>query len=251
MLDRLRRVVQSSDTLAGLAFDIVIQTLILVSLVSLAIETVPTLSPGARRTLWVVEVGTVAIFTLEYLLRILTAEKPLRFMFSFFGLVDLLAIAPFYLTTGLDLRSFRAVRFLRLFRAAKLVRYNRAIRRFHRAFMLAREELALFFSVALLVIYIAGTGIYYFERDAQPEAFGSIPQSLWWAVATLTTVGYGDAFPITVGGRVFTFLVLMVGLGIVAVPSGMIAAALGEARRLENEEREASGLGSPPEDQVE
>ena len=110
------------------------------------------------------------------------------------------------------------------------MRYSKAIRRFHVAFRLAKEEFVLFAFVAVMILYLSAVGIYYFENEAQPEHFRSVFHSLWWAVATLTTVGYGDVYPVTVGGKIFTFFVLMVGLGIVAVPAGLVASALSKAR---------------------
>ena len=235
-MENLRRIVEENDTPAGRLFDITIQSLIALSLVSFSVGTIPDLSDGLKRALWWTEVCTVAIFTAEYLLRVLVARNKYRFVFSFLGLVDLAAILPFYLASGVDLRSIRAFRLLRLFRAVKLLRYSKATRRFHRAFFLAKEELVLFFSVALVLFYFAAVGIYHFENPAQPEAFRSIFHSLWWAAVTLTTVGYGDIYPITTGGKLFTVIILMVGLGVVAVPSGLMASALSEARRLEESE---------------
>lgn len=234
-MDRLREIVEHSRTPAGRAFDLVIQALIVLSLVSFCIETLPGLTSGTQLALRTFETITVAIFTAEYVLRLAVARNKIRFVFSFFGLVDLVAILPFYLARGVDLRSLRAFRLLRLFRALKLLRYSEAIRRFRYAFRLAREEIVLFGAVALLLLFLSAVGIYYFESEAQPESFGSIVDSLWWAVATLTTVGYGDVYPVTPGGKVFTFLVLLVGLGIVAVPSGLVASALSEARRVQTE----------------
>ena len=151
-------------------------------------------------------------------------------MFSFFGLVDLIAILPFYLSLGIDLRAVRVLRLLRVVRLFKLARYNQAMLRLQRAAALAKEELVLFVGVALMLIYMSAVGIYFFENPVQPDIFASIVHSLWWAVITLTTVGYGDAVPVTVGGRLFTFVILLLGLGIVAVPTGVIAAALEKAR---------------------
>lgn len=242
IVERLRRIVHQSDTSAGRAFNLVIQALILISVVSFTFETVPDLSPQAYETLRWIEIVTVAIFTVEYILRLVVAESKPGFAFSFFGLVDLAAILPFYLAGGLvDLRAVRALRFLRLFRIFKLARYNRAAQRFGRAFRHAREEMVLFFCVTLVLLYFAAVGIYYFERGVQPEAFSSVPASLWWAVATLTTVGYGDVYPITTGGRIFTFFILMIGLGTVAVPSGLLATALTEAREEEQERSAKKG----------
>ena len=215
----LKQIVERNDTPPGRVFDFAIQGLIVLSLVSFSIETLPDLRPATVRLLDVIEVGCIAVFTGEYLLRIALADRRLRFVFSFFGLVDLAAILPFYLASGLDLRFLRAFRLLRLFRAFKLLRYSRAIQRFHRAFVIAKEELILFACVTLLLLYFSAVGIYYFENAAQPNAFASVFDGLWWAVATLTTVGYGDVYPVTAGGRVFTFIVLMIGLGVVAVPT--------------------------------
>lgn len=100
---------------------------------------------------------------------------------------------------------------------------------------LAKEELILFFAATAMILYLSAVGIYFCENAAQPEAFGSVFHSLWWAVATLTTVGYGDVYPVTTAGRLFTFLVLLVGLGVVAVPAGLLSSALSKARELETE----------------
>ncbi|EGF29291.1 ion transporter [Rhodopirellula baltica] len=226
----LKQIVEKTDTKAGLAFDLTMQALILVSLVDFSIETLPGLSDDTRRLLWLVETTTVVVFTAEYLLRLFVADRKIEFATSFFGVIDLLAILPFYLSLGFDMRSVRAFRLLRLFRILKLARYNAAVRRFHRALLIAWEELVLFGIVAVIVLYLAAVGIYHFENEAQPDVFASVFHSLWWAVATLTTVGYGDIYPVTVGGRVFTFVVLIVGLGIVSIPAGLIASALSKAR---------------------
>jgi voltage-gated potassium channel len=229
----LKRMVEGTDTRAGRAFDLVIEFLIVVSLVSFAVETLPDLSQEVRDVLGILEVIIVAIFTIEYILRLVVADRPLRFVFSLYGLVDLAAILPFYIASGIDLRSIRVLRLLRLFRILKLARYSKAIRRFQRAFLLVKEELILFFAATTAVLYMSSVGIYYFERNAQPETFASVFHALWWAVVTLTTVGYGDVYPVTVGGKILTGVVLMLGLAIVAAPAGLIASALSEARRLD------------------
>lgn len=230
----LKRIVEDNDTKAGRAFDLTMQGLIVLSLIAFSIDTLPGLSEVGQRWLRIIEVVTVIIFTVEYLTRLVVADRKIGFITSFFGVVDLLAILPFYLSLGFDLRSVWAFRLLRLFRILKLARYNAAVRRFHRALLIAWEELVLFGMVALIVLYLAAAGIYHFENEAQPEAFASVFHSLWWAVTTLTTVGYGDIYPVTVGGRVFTFLVLLVGLGVVSVPAGLIASALSKARETDD-----------------
>jgi voltage-gated potassium channel len=234
-VELLKRIIENNDTRVGRAFDLTIQVLIILSLVTFSIETLPNLSDDTRRWLSFFEVCTVGIFTIEYFLRIVVADRKLGYIFSFFGIIDLISILPFYIASGVDLRSLRAFRMLRLFRILKLVRYSKAIQRFHRAFLIAREELVLYLFVTLLLLYLSAVGIYYFEHDAQPDLYSSVFHSLWWAVATLTTVGYGDVYPITVGGRIFTFLVLLVGLGVVSVPAGLVASALSKAREMDDE----------------
>lgn len=236
----LKRLVEETDTPQGRAFDLTIQALIVLSLITFALETLPDISETARRALHAIEVVTVVIFTVEYVLRVLVADRKLGFVLSFFGIVDLVAILPFYLATGLDLRSIRAVRLLRLVRILKIGRYSVAVERFTEAFRLAREELVLFLSASGILVYVASVGIYYFERSEQPEVFSSVFHSMWWAVATLTTVGYGDIYPVTPGGKLFTAVILFVGLGIVAVPAGVVASALSQARAQEKLEAEAN-----------
>lgn len=213
-------------------FEYVIQGLIVLSLIDFSLDTLPNLSTRQQSILNGIELFCVAAFSIEYLVRFLLSKPPKAYAFSFFGLVDLLAILP-YLLTGVDLRSIRALRLLRLLRILKLARYSSAVQRYHRAFILIKEELALFGITALILLFVAAAGIYHFENPAQPEKFSSIFDSMWWALCTLTTVGYGDIYPITFGGRLFTFLVLMVGLGFIAVPTGLFASALSKARNEE------------------
>ena len=174
------------------------------------------------------------IFTVEFLLRIYVSKKPLSYIFSFYGIIDILAILPFYLNRVLDLRFLRAFRIFRIFRALKLLRYNKALNRFRVAFKIVKEEVTLFFIVTLVLIFITSAGIYFFENEAQPEVFKSVFHSAWWSIVTLTTVGYGDVYPITLGGKIFTFFVLMIGVGLVTVPAGLVATALSKARELED-----------------
>ncbi|WMI67090.1 ion transporter [Aestuariibaculum sp. YM273] len=207
-------------------FALFIQLLILISIIIFSIETIPDLNPHTRKVLHYIDLIIVIIFTIEYILRIYLARHKLRFVFSLLGLIDLMAILPFYISIGVDLRALRALRFLSIFRIFKLIRYNRAIHHFVRAIRSAKEEILLFIFVTLILIFFSAVGIYYFEHEAQPEYFSSVFESLWWAVITLTTVGYGDVYPITVGGRVFTFFILMIGLGIIAIPTAIISSAL-------------------------
>ena len=230
---RLNGIVSQTDTRAGKAFDLAVQGLIIVSVISFSIATLPNLSNDTLAPLRWKEGTVVVLFTTEYLLRLKAADQPLAYALSFFGVVDLLAILPFYLTTGIDLRAVKVLRALRIISLLKLTRYNAAMSRFARAFALAKEEFTLFVIATMMILFLAAVGIYYFERDAQPEAFASVFHSLWWAVTTLTTVGYGDVYPITVGRRFFTYIVVMVGLGVIAVPASVLASALTRAREEE------------------
>lgn len=225
--------VEDNTTVKGKYFDYFIQILIILSLVSFSLETLPDLSTELISYLHLFEVFTIAVFSLEYLIRIWVSKKPLTYIFSFYGIIDILAILPYYLVGFLDLRYLRAFRIFRIFRALKVVRYNKAIQRFGVAFKLVKEEIILFFVCTLILIFITSAGIYYFEHKSQPETFKSIFHSAWWSIVTLTTVGYGDVYPITLGGRVFTFFVLMIGVGLVTVPAGLVASALSKAREIE------------------
>jgi len=227
--DKIRTILDGDNAGAGRFFNLLIQFLILVSVASFSLETLPDLTEQHRLWLRRLEVFVVSVFSIEYLLRVYAAKARLNYIFSFYGLIDLISVIPFYLALTVDLRSLRLFRLLRLFRIFKLVRYSEAMRRFVRAFVIAREEVILFGIVAIMLLYLSAVGIYYFENEAQPENFKSVFHSMWWSVATLTTVGYGDIYPITAGGRIFTFVVLMIGLGVVAVPAGVFASALSRA----------------------
>ena len=236
MKEKIDKIVETRESKSGLYFDYFIQVLILLSIASFTVETIPDLESDTVYFLEKFELVCIVIFSLEYLIRLYIAKSKVGFVFSFYGIIDLLAILPFYLALGFDLRSARVLRFLRLFRIIKLIRYNKAIRRFQNAFIMIKQELIMFSVVSLILFYLSAVGIYYFENRVQPDAFSSIFSSLWWSVVTLTTVGYGDIVPITIGGRIFTFIILMIGLGIIAIPSGMISSALTEARAMEKEE---------------
>ena len=229
----IKKIVESTDTVSGKSFDILIQCLIIYSLITFSIETLPDLQSSTKKYLQLSEFCVVMLFTLEYLLRVVVADNKRKFVFSFYGIIDLLAILPFYLAIGIDLRAIRAFRLFRLIHLMKLARYSRAVQRFRKALEISREEIVLFAGFTVILLYLSAVGIYYFERNAQPEAFKSVFHSMWWAVATLTTVGYGDVYPITTGGKIFTFLILILGLGIVAVPSGLLASSLSKVKSSE------------------
>ncbi len=231
----LRNLVEINDNISSKIFDITIQLVIVLSILAFSVETIPDLQQDLRDDLNMFELFSVAIFTVEYIIRIYTAEKKWAYIFSFYGVIDLLSILPFYLSFFIDLRSLKAFKLFRLFRLFKLTKYNKTLDKFQKAIVNAKEEFILFLILTLIMFYLSSVGIYYFEHEAQPKIFSSIFDSMWWAVATLTTVGYGDVYPVTVGGKIFTTFMLLIGLGIVGIPAGIVAAALTEVNKSEKD----------------
>lgn len=221
----------------GSLFEALTQGLVLFSLITFTLETVPSIESQYGQALNWVEGAIIGLFTFEYVLRLWAAEKRLGFAFSFFGMIDLLTILPALLTLGVDGRPLRAFRLVRVFRILKLVRYSDAIERIQIAWQVAKEELTFAIMGSLIVIYVSSVFIYFFERAAQPDAFGSVPEAIWWAVVTFTTVGYGDITPITLGGKVFSFVLLMTALVMVGIPAGIVASALSTAREIQLERK--------------
>lgn len=169
------------------------------------------------------------LFSIEYILRVYVEPRKRDFIFSFYGIIDLLAILPsLFLLPGF--RVLRILRFLRIFRIFKATRFILAVDRLTEALNEIRRELLALVILSTMLVYLAACGIHYFEREAQPENFGSILDSMWWAIVTLTTVGYGDVYPITPGGKFFTALVTLIGVGLIAIPSGLLASVLTESR---------------------
>lgn len=218
-------------------FELFIQTTIVVSLVAMTLETVGSLPAPVRSLMEWISVACLAVFVMEYGLRLWFSPRPLSYVFSVWGIIDVVAILPALLLFVEGTVALRALLLIRLVRLFKLYRSNRALQRLGAAFVQTRDELFVMLAVAFLVFFVASAGIYTFEHDAQPDAFPSIPAAMWWAVATLTTVGYGDVYPVTAAGKVFTGVILIIGLGLVAVPTGLIAAALQE-QSSENEKKD-------------
>lgn len=214
----------------GRGVALAIYALICGSAVVIALETLPDLTPRMNSFLVAAEIVILSLFLIEYVLRLTCSPEPLKYAFSFWGIVDFLAVIPALVFLLPDFATIRAIRLLRILRLLKLFKANRALDRIAHALNAAKAEFAIFFFIACVALYLAAVGIYHFEHIAQPDGFSSIPESLWWAIATFTTVGYGDVYPITTGGRIFTGLVMLIGIGIIAVPAGLVTAALTEAR---------------------
>lgn len=214
----------------GHAFDYVMIAVILISVSLMAIETLPNFPEKFETPSDILNWVVIVIFTIEYGLRYWTSEKKLKYVFSFWGLIDLAAILPFWSSLFIGLPAGETLMSLRILRVAKLLRFVANMDLLQRAFELMWRDLLVVLFLAVIMMFCTAFGIYVFEHDVQPDAFKSIPHSFWFAITTLTTVGYGDIYPITVGGKAFTFFILMIGLGVVALPAGLVSAALTQAR---------------------
>ncbi len=221
----LKNIIEKQNTAAGKFFDLFIQLLIILSIIAFSIETIPNLSESTMHLFNIFEKITITIFTLEYILRLVVADKKISYIFSFNGLIDLIAVLPYYLTVTVDLRGVRAIRIVRLLRLSKLFKYSASIDIMVVSFSRIKAELSLLLFLTFILLYLSSIGIYYFENSTQPDAFASVFHCMWWAICTLTTVGYGDIAPITAGGKIFASLVCLLGIGVVAVPTGLLTAS--------------------------
>jgi voltage-gated potassium channel len=214
-------------------FDIGILLLIAANVLAVVLETVPSIDARFGTAFVWFERFSVALFSAEYLARVWSAptderyrEAPtgrLRYMVSPLALVDLLAVLPFFLPfLGADLRFARALRLMRFFRVAKAGRYIPALRLFRAVAVAKKDELILTSCVLVLLLLVASSLMYFAEQSSQPEAFSSIPATMWWAVATLTTVGYGDVYPVTTFGRVLGAAAAILGIGLFALPTAIL-----------------------------
>jgi voltage-gated potassium channel len=214
-------------------FLVFIQCLIIINLLAVMLESVSHLHKNYGPFFYWLEVVSVAIFTVEYLARVWSAafgtvqpvKNRLKFIFSFLGLIDLLAILPFYLPflISFDLRFLRIMRLVRLFRIFKIARYSKALLLIGKVLKRKKEELFSTLFLTFLLLLAASSFMFYVEHGAQPEQFTNIFQSFWWAVATLTTIGYGDIYPVTALGKFLSAIIAILGIGLVALPTGIIS----------------------------
>ena len=231
----LTDIVQRNDTALGRTFDTVVIFLIMYLILTLCVSTLPNLPESAEFYLEISDYIVFALFTIEYVPRVVTAPNKRKYIFSFFGILDLIALLPFYLSLGIGLEAARVFRLFAFIQILRLSKYSSATRRFHLALIKAKEELVLV--IVAMLLFLSSAGIYFFEHEAQPEAFESVFHSMWWSIATLSGVGYGDVVPVTPGGRFFTGVVMVCSLAVVAVPAGIMASALS---RVSSEDRNDS-----------
>ncbi|MEQ9079236.1 MAG: ion transporter [Sandaracinaceae bacterium] len=225
---RVRHLFEDPVSPAGRVVGWTVMLLIIASCVAVAVETIPTLPGWAKVWLRQFEYVAVAVFAVEYVLRVGSAERPLRKALEPLVLVDLAAILPFFvgLLAGgvVDLRILRLLRTVRLLRMLKLHRYTSALSMLGAIVKGERHKLGSFLLVALIGIVLMGSVMFYIE----PETFESIPHAIWWSVVTLTTVGYGETVPQSAPGRFVASLVILLGIGIIAIPTGIMSSAMVE-----------------------
>ena len=221
------------------AFDIFILTLIFLNVLAVILETVQTIEEKFGSFFYWFEIFSVSVFTVEYLLRVWSCTSQqkyarpflgrLRFIFTPMALVDLIAILPAFLTfVTVDLRFIRTLRLFRLFRVFKFVRYSHSLKLFGKVIKNKKEELIVTATIMFVLIILTSSFIYIAESEAQPDKFTDIPTSMWWAIVTLTTVGYGDVFPVTPLGTFFAAIIAVLGIGMFALPTGILGASFVE-----------------------
>lgn len=236
MKQKIYNVLEKEGSPANMIFEYFIVTLILLNVVAIGIDTLKDLKPGVIIVLRIFEAFSIAIFSIEFLMRVYISDlthpaktkfrSAIRFIFSFFGLIDLVAILPFYLPFLIkaDMRFLRILRLLRFFRIFKLSRYNATLKMIWDVIREKKSEFVMTFFVSILMLLVSAFLMYYVENPAQPDKFRNIFSSLWWAVATLTPLGYGDVAPITTPGKFISAIMAIVGIGLIALPTGIISA---------------------------
>ena len=223
---RIHDIIYEADTPMGKLFDVVLLILILLSVIFVMIESIPGLDEKVYDYLYIGEWVITIFFSIEYILRIISVKKPSRYIFSFYGIIDLLSTIPLYLSFILAgsnyLLTVRALRLLRVFRILKITRYIGEANRLRNALNNSRAKILVFLFAVLIISVIAGTIMYLVEGEE--NGFSSIPRSIYWCIVTLTTVGFGDIAPATPLGQLIAAFIMILGYGIIAVPTGIVTA---------------------------
>lgn len=223
---RIHEVIHEADTPTGKVFDIVLLSLIVLSIIFVMLESVDSIDAKYHEELLIGEWIITIFFTIEYILRIVSIRRPQRYIFSFYGIIDFLATIPLYLSLFLGgtqaLVTVRALRLLRVFRILKITRYIGESNKLVRAIKHSWAKISIFLFAVLIVAIIAGTLMYFIEGEE--SGFTNIPKSIYWCIVTLTTVGYGDITPVTALGQFVSAIIMIMGYGIIAVPTGIISA---------------------------
>jgi len=226
--ERLYEIIFETDSRSGKFFDVALLFVILVSIALVMLESVSSINQNYHDFLKISEWVITVIFTVEYILRIIIVRKSFRYIFSFYGIIDFLSVIPTYLGMIIvgyqSLVVIRILRLLRVFRILKLTRYTQAGRTLARSMWASREKISFFIFFILILVIIIGTIMYLVEGEA--HGFSSIPRSIYWAVVTLTTVGYGDISPHTPLGQFLASVVMIMGYAIIAVPTGIVTAEM-------------------------
>lgn len=221
-------------------FNKIIVIMVLACVTSAVLETEPLLSTEYASTFAILNIFFLYAFSVEYLLRVWAMGEDSRYtgitgrvkyMLTMPAIIDLITILPFWFGAGSEILLLRVLRLLRILKLARMPGVSSALTRLYAAMILRRMEFFLSITFALLLMLIAATTLYFLESDVQPDAFGSIPRSLWWGMATLTTVGYGDVYPVTVLGKIAGGVYAIAGIGLVAMPTGIFAAAMSDVVR--------------------
>jgi voltage-gated potassium channel len=230
---RLHEIIFEADTPAGRAFDVALLVAIVVSILAVMLESVAAIRGEHGRALRALEWTLTVAFTVEYVLRLLAVDQPGRYARSFLGIVDLLAILPTYLALVVPeahtLLVIRSLRLLRVFRILKLSQFLGEAQQLQQALRASRRKITVFLGTIVTIIVIVGTAMYVIEGEE--HGFTSIPMSMYWAVVTMTTVGYGDIAPRTALGQLLAALLMILGYGIIAVPTGIVSVELAQAGR--------------------
>ncbi len=223
---RVHEIIYEADTPMGKLFDIVLLILILLSVVIVMLESVSSIDMQYHQLFYVIEWIITIFFTIEYIARISTVKNPKSYIFSFYGIIDLLSTIPLYLSFILVgsnyLLTVRAMRLLRVFRILKIARYVGEGNKLRKALVESRAKIFIFIFAVLIIAVIAGTLMYLIEGEA--SGFSNIPISVYWCIVTLTTVGFGDITPLTPAGQFLASLIMILGYGVIAVPTGIVSA---------------------------